>query len=54
MYNHDITPVSVYIMAISIENITNAWIPALDFLSSTKGKSVKITDGTKEERFLWQ
>lgn len=30
---------------------TKAWIPSLDVLSSIKEKSVKITDGTKEEDF---
>lgn len=30
---------------------TNAWIASLYVLSSIKGKSVKITDGTKEEDF---
>lgn len=31
---------------------TNAWIPSLHVLFSIKEKSVKITDGTKEEDFL--
>lgn len=31
---------------------TNVWIPSLHVFSSIKGKSVKITDGTKEEDFL--
>lgn len=51
MHNYDIIPVSVWLLLYQLRVYTNAWIPSLDVLSSIKEKSVKITDGTKEEGF---